>query len=134
MHHPMQCPCNPDKEYQSCCAPYIEGKESPETAEALMRSRYTAFVMADINYLLNSHHPSTRPTKQRKEILKWTKSLRWIKLDILHTEEGNETAQEGKVEFKAFHEENGRIACIHEKSFFVKVQNKWFYHSGDHLS
>ena len=53
-----------------------------------MRSRYSAYVVANVNYLINSHHPNTRPTRERKNILKWTKSLSWISLEIISKQKG----------------------------------------------
>ena len=116
----MKCYCNSNTEFDRCCKPRIIGTSQAETAEQLMRSRYSAYVQADIGYLLNSHHKSTRPTKERKNILKWAKSVKWIGLEIISTEKGKATDTEGYVEFKAFFEENGKMECIHEKSYFVK--------------
>jgi SEC-C motif-containing protein len=103
-----------------------------KTAEQLMRSRYTAFVLADINYLLNSHHPKTRPTKERKQILKWAKSVHWMGLHIVSKKAGSESDSEGWVEFKASYIEDNFPGCIHENSYFVKENGKWFYKSGVH--
>ncbi len=128
----MKCYCNTDKEHDQCCGPIIKGTQKAETAEQLMRSRYSAFVVADINYLLNSHHKSTRPTKERKSILKWTKSVQWIGLEIISTQKGTSTDTEGYVEFKALFMENGKLDCIHENSFFVKENGLWFYKEGMH--
>jgi len=60
----MQCPCNPNKKYSDCCKKAHQDIETVQNAEALMRSRYSAFVLADIEYLQKSHHSSTRPSKR----------------------------------------------------------------------
>ena len=128
----MKCYCNSNKEFSQCCQPIILGAAKAETAEQLMRSRYSAYVVADINYLLNSHHKSTRPTKERKNILKWAKSVRWIGLEVISTQKGTATDSDGYVEFKAMFEENGKLDYIHEKSYFVKENSLWYYKSGTH--
>nr|WP_321452789.1 YchJ family metal-binding protein [uncultured Carboxylicivirga sp.] len=128
----MVCYCGSGKAFEYCCQPYIQGREVAPTAEALMRSRYSAYVIADINYLMNSHHPTSRPTKERKEILKWTKSVQWIKLEVKKTVAGNQNDTEGWVVFIAYFSEEGKIETIHENSRFVKENGKWFYISGQH--
>ena len=128
----MKCYCNSGKEFNQCCQPIITGHSKAETAEQLMRSRYSAFVIADISYLLNSHQKTTRPTKDRKKILKWTKSVRWIGLEIIATQKGSVSDMDGYVEFKAFFEENGKKEFIHENSCFIKENDIWYYKSGTH--
>ncbi len=128
----MLCYCNSNKAYNECCEPIILGKQCAETAEQLMRSRYSAYVLADISYLMNSHHPDTRPTKERKSIEQWTKSVSWIRLEIISKKDGQPTDKEGYVEFKALFMENGNMECIFENSYFVKEKNQWYYKSGTH--
>jgi len=128
----MLCYCNSQKAFSECCEPLISDESSAKTAEQLMRSRYSAFVLASINYLMNSHHPKTRPTKERKAILKWTKSVKWMGLQIITKKAGEESDTEGWVEFKASYMENKKIECIHENSYFVKENDIWFYKSGTH--
>ncbi len=128
----MICYCNSKKVFGECCEPIIMGKLDAQTAEQLMRSRYSAYVVADINYLMNSHHPKTRPTKERKSILKWSKSVNWLGLEIISKQKGGINDIEGFVEFNALYMENGKIESIHENSYFVKKNNKWYYKSGIH--
>lgn len=126
------CYCNSNKLFAECCEPIINGRNIVNTAEQLMRSRYSAYVTGDINYLLNSHHYQTRPTKERKNILKWTKSVNWLGLEVISTKLGQIADKEGYVEFKALFMENGKVECIHENSYFVKENNSWYYKSGDY--
>jgi SEC-C motif-containing protein len=117
----MQCPCNPNKKYSDCCKKAHQNINSVTSAEVLMRSRYSAFVLANIEYLQKSHHSTTRPSKQEKrEIEKWTKSVNWLKLEILNST--NDT-----VAFKAFFMENGSINVIQENSNFSKENGNWAY-------
>ncbi|CAM4335257.1 YchJ family protein [Zobellia nedashkovskayae] len=131
----MQCPCNPQKDYTDCCQKAHNDILSVKTAEALMRSRYSAFVLANIKYLQKSHHSTTRPNKREKrKIEAWTKSVNWLKLEILNSTKETATDTEGTVEFKAFYIENGQMGVIHENSNFSKENGHWVYANGEHSS
>ena len=124
----MQCPCNISVKYSDCCKKAHQNIASVSSAEALMRSRYSAFVLVNIEYLQKSHHSKTRPSKKEKmDIEKWTKSVKWLKLEILNTTKGTATDARGTVEFKAFFMENGSINVIHENSKFSIENNHWVY-------
>lgn len=123
----MNCFCGNKIPYKQCCEIYHRNGIKTKTAEQLMRSRYTAFVLANGDYLIQSHHSSTRPIKEKKDIVKWAKSVEWIKLEILETFKGNETDTEGTVTFNAYFYECGEVNLIHEKSAFIKENNHWTY-------
>ncbi len=126
------CFCGKNKEYNRCCGEIISGLRDAETAEELMRSRYSAFAIADGNYLMRSHHSKTRPEKDKAAIEKWAGSVKWIGLSIINTEKGGTQDNRGIVEFKALYMEGGKLEQIHEKSEFVKEHNSWLYVSGEH--
>jgi len=123
----MNCHCGNDETYKACCEVFHLNKGKTETAEQLMRSRYSAFVLADGDYLMVTHHSSTRPIKEKKAIIKWAKSVQWIRLEVLKTNKGKDSEFEGTVTFNAYFFENGKVDVIHEKSAFVKENNQWFY-------
>jgi len=125
--HKELCPCTSEKAYGDCCAVAHSDIQKVATAEQLMRSRYTAYVLCNIEYLMNSHHSSTRPIKDQEEILKWTNSVKWIKLEVLNCSEGSVSDVKGTVEFKAHFEENKMPEVIHEHSKFVKENDHWVY-------
>lgn len=126
------CLCGSKRLFSDCCEPVIQNKKEASTAEALMRSRYTAYSLADINYLMRSHHSKTRPLKDKKNIKKWTQSIKWMGLTIVNTEEGTKNDDYGTVEFIAIYIENGKLNQIHEKSLFKKENNLWVYVNGNH--
>lgn len=126
------CPCGSEKLFSDCCKPIILKKKVTSTAEALMRSRYTAYTLANVNYLMCSHHSKTRPLKDKKNIKKWAQSVKWMGLKIVNTEEGTENDDYGMVEFIALYIENGKLNQIHEKSIFEKENNLWVYVNGNH--
>lgn len=117
------CPCCSGLAYTQCCRPFHAGKAAP-TAEALMRSRYSAYVLADAAYLHRSWHSSTRLSK--KSLLQ-PKELHWEKLEIIHTEAGQSEDQTGVVEFMAYFSESGQVQHLHERSRFVREKGRWVY-------
>ena len=123
----MNCHCGTTKTYQECCEVFHRNNGKTETAEQLMRSRYSAFVLADGDYLMATHHQSTRPIKEKKAIVKWAKSVQWIKLEVLDTSKGSKDDIEGTVTFNAYFFENGKVDVIQEKSTFEKEDNLWYY-------
>lgn len=128
------CPCGSKQNYTGCCGAIISGKLTAETCLELMKSRYTAYTKADINYLMLSHHSKTRPAaKERAEIKQWANSVRWMQLIIVNTWHGKASDKNGYVEFKALYFENGQIQQIHEKSLFERENGKWVYVSGVHF-
>lgn len=123
----MDCYCGSKKTYVDCCEIAHKNNGTTATAEQLMRSRYSAFVLANGDYLMETHHTSTRPIKEKKSIVKWAKSVQWIKLEVLNTSKGQLNDTEGTVTFNAFFYEKGKVDVIHEKSAFVKENEQWKY-------
>src|SRR6478672_12867613 len=92
----MRCPCSSGLSYDECCGPIHRGEHAAPTAEQLMRSRFSAFALGDVPYLLASWHPSTRPS-----CLELDAELRWYRLDIEHMVDGGPLDREGLVAFTA---------------------------------
>ena len=127
----MKCYCCSDRFFKDCCEPFILGTRKPATAEELMRSRYSAYATAAVEYLLRSTHPSTRKFYDAPSIERWAKSSRWIKLEIVATSEGTRADKQGTVEFKAHYTDADGEPQIHqEKSNFRKELGKWFFVDG----
>ncbi|AXT55272.1 Sec-C motif domain protein [Aquimarina sp. MMG015] len=122
-----KCYCGKDKSYNNCCGTVHKDILKASTAEDLMRSRYSAFVLTNGDYLMKSHHSTTRPLKEKKSIVTWAKSVNWVKLEVLNTTDGLEYDMKGTVEFKAFYFEKNKIECIHENSAFIKENGYWVY-------
>lgn len=120
------CPCGSNKEFNDCCAPYVEGREFAPSAEALMRSRYTAYTRLAEDYLLATWHPSTRPASLD---LADDVPTKWIGLEVKRQEQ--QDADHASVEFVARYKVKGRAQRLHEVSRFVRENAKWFYVDGD---
>ena len=116
----MRCPCGSGETYANCCGPLHDGDPAP-TAERLMRSRFSAFALGDVDYLLRSWHPSTRPAT-----LDLDDGLRWYRLDIDATQRGGPFDRDGVVAFTA-HYKGSERGALQETSRFVKQGRDWFY-------
>lgn len=120
------CPCGSNQPYPACCARYIEGGEATPTAEALMRSRYTAYTSENENYLLFTWHASTRPPTLG---FADEPPVKWLGLEVKRHEQ--QDADHAIVEFVARYKVNGRAHRLHEVSRFVCEAGRWLYVDGD---
>ena len=120
------CPCGSNNDYASCCKLLLDGEKNAETAEVLMRSRYTAYVVKDIDYLLRTWYFANRP-----DDIDPASIPHWVGLTIVRTEEGLAHDTEGVVEFTAQAEDGKQRWQLHEVSTFVKDGEQWFYVDGD---
>lgn len=123
MNH-QPCPCGSGQAFEHCCGRYLSGQAAPLTAEALMRSRYTAYVQHQEDYLLQTWHSSTRPQHLS---LDQPPVIKWLGLKILRTEAGTEHDETGLVEFVARYKLNGKAERLHETSLFVREHGTWVY-------
>ncbi len=125
------CPCRVKdahpKSYAECCAPFIEEGRPAPTAEALMRSRYTAFALGKIDHLVETLAPGTRDDFDRKAITHWSRSSQWFGLDILSTEQGQAEDETGYVEFVAHFVNDGQRHAHRERSLFRKEDGLWYF-------
>ena len=122
---PVRCPCGTGLTYPECCGRLHDGSAAAGTAEQLMRSRYSAFVVGDAGYLLATWHPDTRPP-----VLELDGETRWLGLDVLAVEGGGLLAAEGTVEFRASYRAGGRRGAQHERSRFTRLDGRWHYLDG----
>lgn len=118
------CPCGSGNKYPACCSRYHKGKIYPTTAEVLMRSRYTAYVIGDAQYLYRSWHESTRPSLQ---ILRDSGPQAFTTLKIVSVTAGGENDNTGTVEFIATYGNQGKSVEHHENSKFGRVKGRWVY-------
>ncbi|MEU1516569.1 YchJ family metal-binding protein [Streptomyces sp. NPDC005811] len=116
------CPCGLPQSYDVCCGRYHAPGAAAPTAEALMRSRYCAFVKGDVAYLLRTWHPRTRPAR-----LDLDPGMRWTGLEILAAKDGSAFHTGGTVEFRA----SFRGGSLHEVSRFERVDGAWVYVDGE---
>lgn len=126
------CPCQSQKEFSQCCEPFLTKKAKPETAEQLMRSRYTAFAQVNVDYLKDTLAPESQKDFDLKETREWSKNAEWRGLQILSTQEGQSGDQKGKVEFVATYAYKGDALDHHETALFRKDSaGQWLFVDGD---
>ena len=112
------CPCGSKKEFGSCCGPIIAGTKKAETAEELMRSRYTAYVTHDIDHIVKTCRAGDEEST-------------WQGLKILRTEKGTASDKEGIVEFSATYTRKGLRDVHLERAYFKKENDTWIYEAGE---
>lgn len=121
-----RCPCGTGLQYFQCCGRYHAGEPAP-TAETLMRSRFTAFALANGDYLLDTWDPLTRP-----ETLNLADSpIRFYRLDILDVVGGGLLESEGTVEFEAFYKGQATGSQRERSTFSRGSDRRWYYTAGD---
>ena len=120
------CPCGSGEPLARCCQALHRGERQAATAEQLMRARYSAYAVGDLNYIWRTWHPRTRPT-----VLTPDGGLTWTGLQILDTVEGRAGDQTGEVEFRAYYREGRRSGTLHERSQFAVRARRWFYVDGE---
>lgn len=124
-HKPDACPCCSGKAFPQCCQPYIERRRNAPTAETLMRSRYTAFVLNNEAYLRFSWHIDTCP-----KTIHLNNETQWLGLEVKTTEKGQPNDDTGRVEFVARYKNNGKAVRLHENSRFIQHEHRWVYLDG----
>jgi SEC-C motif-containing protein len=124
------CPCKSWQPYGRCCLPFHQGKSKPETAEQLMRSRYSAYFFRLVDYLVETTHPETREPGLRQEIGKIIHQANWSYLSILGVAQGGKEEKRGKVEFVAEYFVDGEPYELHEISRFKRFKGAWKYLDG----
>ncbi len=125
-HTPPRCPCGTGLTYAACCGRYLEQAEIPDHAEALMRSRYTAYTLNRDDYLLATWHHSTRPAALDRTN---ETQHKWLGLTVERHEQP--AADRAIVEFVARFKVGGRTHRLHEISRFVHENGRWLYIDGD---
>lgn len=127
---PSLCPCGSTQPYAECCGRFIDTPErAAPTAEALMRSRYTAYTLGREAYLLATWQEATRPAAL--DLADDAGKVKWLGLEIRRTEQGSEHDATGVVEFVARYKVGGRAHRLHETSRFQREGGRWFYLNGE---
>ncbi|MAR92418.1 MAG: zinc chelation protein SecC [Pseudomonadales bacterium] len=125
------CPCGSGQPYGSCCEPFHRGHALPETAQQLMRSRYSAFALKQSRYLLANLHPSRRRDDDQTELQNTLTRTEWTGLSIVSERLGGPGDTEGWVAFRAGFRQGGGQGAVDENSYFVRQQGRWWYLEGE---
>jgi len=118
------CYCKSGLKFSECCEPILRVLEVPQSALALMRSRYSAYCLGDVNYLQATTHDHSWTDEELKFIQDWADNSEWQHLEIIDS-------SENMVEFKAYYIYEKKQHLHHEKSTFLKVNDMWKYVDGE---
>ncbi len=121
------CPCGSNLPFTTCCLPILDDHHLAKTADALMRSRYTAYVKKNEKHILASWHEINRPEKLNFD----GHPVVWLGLTIHEVREGSENDVTGTVDFTSTYLENGLISKLREISQFVREDGLWYYRGGE---
>ena len=126
---PTMCPCGSLKQYADCCEPYITSRALPKTPEQLMRSRYTAYTQADIDYIKKTMRGTASLDFNKDRVRQWAEDAEWLGLMIV--ENSAVKNKKGFVEFIASYQLNQKKCEIHERSEFHFINHRWYYVDGN---
>ena len=126
----VECRCGSRRAFSECCEPYIERRALPKTAEECMRSRFTAYALGHVDYLVYSHDPDARSPKLREAIGEWAARAEFQTLRVITTEAGRPGDDSGRVHFEADYNEGGESKTLAEMSEFRRYDGRWVYSKG----
>jgi SEC-C motif-containing protein len=124
------CPCGSTKTYSDCCEPVITGAQPAETAEQLMRARYSAYTKTEMDFVFNSTDPANREGYDHDGTRAWAENSEWLGLEIIGTVKGGADDSNGEVEFIARFKENGILREHHENALFKRKEGIWYFSDG----
>ena len=121
----QKCPCGSGRPFPVCCEPFLEGQSFPETAEELMRSRYSAYAQGNVDYVL-----ATQVEQDREAVKNWSDRATFQALRVLTTEGGGAGDSEGLVDFEADYLAQGVAQTHRERSTFRRIEDRWTFVKG----
>ena len=122
------CACGSGQSYDVCCEPRINGSVPAETAEALLRARYTAHAVGAVDYIIGSTHPDARGDVDREATERWAARSEWMSLEVRSVQQGAAGDTSGHVEFVAhYRDAQGRRQAHHELAESQKLDGQWFF-------
>lgn len=127
-----KCPCGSKKDFSECCELYISGKQSAQTPEALMRSRYSAYTKGNISYIQKTMCGTASQGFNANKAKKWAKKSHWLGLKVIKIHQENR--KKGYVEFIARYRIKQKENKIRECSEFHYIDNCWYYVDGKMIS
>ena len=126
----MKCPCTSGQDYAVCCEPIITQQRQAETAEQLMRSRYSAYALGHVDWIIDSQSPDGRRFVDRKATEEWSRRATWHRMEIVGIEQGGPDDEEGFVDFKAHYTIGDEEIAHHEVASFRKEDGRWYFVDG----
>jgi SEC-C motif-containing protein len=128
----LDCPCGNKTPYAACCGLYIESNVAAPTPEALMRSRYSAYSQANVDYVAKTMQGIAAKGFDFEASKHWAQQVTWLGLTV--TSQKMKTPKIGFVIFEAKYSEKGEVRIIREKSEFHLINDRWYYVAGKTLN
>ncbi len=130
----MPCVCGVGDSTETHCLPIIKGKKKAKTAEDLMRARYSAYALGEVDFILASHTPEAAKDVDRESTAMWSKQSEWLSLEVISTEGGGEKDEKGTVEFLAKYKVKNVAVEHRERAHFEKRNGKWLFADGEQIA
>ena len=130
----MTCVCGAGDATETHCGPLLRGERRAETAEELMRSRYAAYALGNVGYIVETHDPEKRTEVDRKNTELWSKQSEWLGLEVLATEKGGPSDETGFVEFVARYKLRGVTVNHRERAEFRRHNGHWVFVDGKEIT
>lgn len=124
------CYCGSGTAYSDCCEPVIGGVQTAVSAEQLMRARYSAYVVAQMDFVFETTHPDHREGYDHAGTKEWAETSEWLGLEIIGTKKGSQADNDGEVEFIARFNEKNELREHHENAQFIKSDGQWYFTEG----
>lgn len=122
-----QCYCGNNIAFAACCQPLVLGKQLATSPEALMRSRFCAYVVQNYAYILATYGPQQSNNLSLNTIAEGANNTRWLRLDVFKS---TQKSSAGTVEFSAYYQVDQQFYVMHETSEFIKQNGQWYYTRG----
>ncbi|MEZ4220471.1 MAG: YchJ family protein [Polyangiaceae bacterium] len=130
----MACVCGIGDSTETHCLPLIKGQRKAKTAEELMRARYAAYALGEVDFVLDTHTPEAGEDVDREQTTQWSKQSEWLGLEVLATEGGSESDDEGTVEFLARYKIKNVAVDHRERAHFEKRDGVWLFADSEQLA
>lgn len=124
------CPCGSGSAYTDCCEPIIKGALPAQTAEQLMKARYSAYVRTEMDFIFESTHADHRTGYDHQGTREWAENSEWLGLEIVGTQNGTAEDSVGEVEFIARFRDKGELREHHECAKFIRQDGRWLFTDG----
>jgi SEC-C motif domain protein len=129
----MNCPCGTGLDFNRCCGPIIEGLKQAESAESLMRARYTAYTRVATHFLRESLHPDHRDEHDAESVHAWAEDSQWHGLEIISSQDGGPGDETGTVEFACEFTHEDELRRHHERARFARHEGVWYFVDGEQV-
>ncbi len=125
-----ECPCSSGKMYQDCCEPLLTGTRKAETAEELLRARYSAHVKLEMDFVKDTTHPDQVSRYEPATAKSWAEKSEWDRLEVVDIEGGGPDDETANIEFVAHFRQKDKLKTHHELANFKRHEGEWFFYDG----